>query len=317
MADNVTTEELESALSDVLLIAGQDTVEYVESLDLASHTDLNTVKDAIQAQIDAQTAILESITETDPDNGTTSIQELLNSLKALLSDEDGLVDVLTKIQENNSKIDTAKAELQTQLDDNAAAIASNVSSVTGLSNDLSTLNTTVTDNKTATDNAIALVKADSDTSKATLETLMGDSTVDGSIAKTIADEVAARNSAIATAKQEAIDAAAEAAADNADVTELTDKVGVIEGQLNDSTDEDGNLVKGGMTRLSDVEIAVTNEVTARISAIEAAKVELNENIAANVLKASSMNKLTLRNKFREGLGLPLISENNDGDGESI
>jgi len=98
MADNVTTEELEQALSDLASEMGLSVKEYVESLGYATVADLQASNEGLQAQITA-------ITELDADNGAESLAEKIKAIHDVVSNEDGVVqEILNKILENKQAI---------------------------------------------------------------------------------------------------------------------------------------------------------------------------------------------------------------------
>lgn len=93
-----------------------------------------------------------------------------------------------------------------------------------------------------------------------------------------------------------------------DLTALTDRVTVVEDTLNDTTDEDGNLVKGIKSRVGDLEtqaVANLNEAKAYADSV--------------ALKASSMDICAIGNSFRAALGLSNsdCSDGGDGDGAVV
>ena len=94
-----------------------------------------------------------------------------------------------------------------------------------------------------------------------------------------------------------------------DLTQLVDRITVVENTLNDTTDEDGNLVKGIKSRVRDLETqAVANLNEAKTYADSVA------------LKATSMDICAIGNSFRAALGLSSVdcsNGNNDGDGAVI
>ncbi len=287
MADNVTTDELEQALQDLATSLGQSTKEYVEGQGFAKDADLQTAIANLQGQITA-------ITEME-DNDHVSLAEKIEKIKEVLSNDEGVVQsIFSLIQENKQAIEDettratdAEAALQAQVtavqnkaNSNETAIATNASEITG-------------------------VKSRVDASEATLTTLTGDESVDGSIKKQIADEAARTNVAIATAKQEAIDEAKSYVDEKvgSDVSGLGDRVSELENAINDTTDENGNLVKGIKSRLSDVEARA-----------EAVLVEAKAYTDSKMIKASSMDICGIGNKFRSALGL--ADATCGGNGES-
>jgi len=334
MADNVTTQELEDALVSVLEIAGSDSKEYIDGLDLANHTDLQAAKDELLVLINQNSGLLESILETDPDNDSVSIQELLNSLKALLSDDNGLVDVLTKIQENSDAVNAAKAELQGNIDTVSSDVADTKNSITTINNSVADIQADIDDIK---ENGVEASQETLDAIAALDESVKGitgytdedGNEVVGSLETAVtAERDRAKNVSGATVDLQTEDKSNLVAAINevksgsdntaSQVSGLTSSIADINNQLEDTTDDDDNLVKGIKTRLTDAEGAVAQEVTDRTAAVQAAKDEVKTYVDDNVLKAGSMDFTKIRNGFRRGITLPEVSnDDNDGDGESV
>ncbi len=325
MADNVTTDELEQALQDLASEMGLSVKEYVESLGYATVAELQAAEANLQAQITA-------ITELDADNGAESLAEKIAAINAVISDENGAIqNILGKILENKQAIldevtraTAAEEALQSQITSNANRIASNEAAITSIASKANELKEAQDAVNVDVENRLSGVEG-------TLETLTGDETVDGSIAKSIADEAARTNVAISTAKTEAIDTA-KAYTDEkieaitgdtaATVAGLDERVTGVEKTLNDTTDEDGNLVKGVVTRLSDVEAKVDANETKRVHELEQAVEELKAYSDARDLKASSMDICGIGNKFRASLGLASRdcaggASGGDGDGAVI
>jgi len=318
MADNVTTDELEQALQDLANEMGLSVKEYVESLGYATADELLASKTDLQAQITA-------ITELDADNGAESLAEKIAAINAVVSDEDGVVqNILAKILENKQSILDESARATDVEADLQSQITSNLNKTNSNETALSNLADTVSANKSAQDTVNADIESRVAGAESTLTTLTGDETVDGSIAKVIADETTRTNAAIATAKAGATDDAKaytdeqiEAiTGDTASTVEgLDSRLGEVENTLADTTDEDDNLVKGIVTRVGDVETALTNEVARAVQAEADMLAQAKAYTDANTLKASSMDICGVHNKFRAALGLADKDCSGSGDGD--
>jgi len=272
---------------------GLSVKEYVESLGYSTVAELNTAVGSVQAQIDAITEI--------SDNGAESLAEKIQAINAVVSNADGeLQQILTLIQANKqlvldetTRATDVEAGLQVQLTAVSNKVTSNETALTGLSQK-------VTDNKTAQDEVNSNVATRLLAAEGTLETLAGDDTVDGSIAKAVKDEAVRTNTAI-SAVQEQINEITGGATGS--ISDIANRVGEVENLLKDTTDADGNLVKGHTTRITELENNVTNEATARVKAVSDALIESKAYTDANTLKLSSMDTSRIYNKFRTSLGL--------------
>ena len=323
MADNVTTEDLDTAIQNLAESMGISTKEYVEGgfLDLTTY---GTDKTAIEALIAANTEAMRIATEQD-DDGVQSWAEKIVAINAVLSDaENGeLQNILDKINVNTSAIAglvTTTDVIRTDLD---LATAKGNTNATGIS-DLNTALTSVSGRVTTTEGALTTlnsdatvagsvakaVKGEEDRAKASMQTtltevarveaervkntdaitiLNSDDTVDGSVAKAVLD------------------------ATGGDITDLKGRVedeekesARVAGILDDTTDVDDNLVKGVVTKVGDNAQAIIN-------ALADAKAYTD----ANTLKAASMDICAAGNKFRSALGLADATCGTDGDGEAL
>ena len=316
MADNVTTEELEQALKDLANSMGLSVKEYVESLGYATVEDLVASKADLQAQITA-------ITELDADNGAESLAEKIAAINAVVSDEDGVVqNILGKILENKQAIldetnraTDAEAGLQSQV---TASLNKANANTTALEN----LSTKVDDNKSLQDAINTDVEGRLSTVESDVATLKGDETVDGSVAKQIAEEATRTNVAIATAKTDAVNEAKaytdeqiEAiTGDTASTVEgLDGRVTAVEETLTDTTDADGNLVKGVVSRVADVEAGLSSEIERATQAEADVLAQAKAYTDENTLKASSLDIASITDVFKSALGLPTDS----GDGATL
>jgi len=311
MADNVTTDELEQALQDLASEMGLSVVEYVQSLGYSTVGELNAAVSGVQSQIDAITEI--------SDNGVESLAEKIKAIDEVITNSDGsIAQILTLIQENKQLVvdETARAtgveaDLQSQVTVNANKATSNATAIAGLTQ-------TVTDNKTAQDTVNADVEGRLSGAESTIVTLTGDETVDGSIAKAIkgeADRAKAQEAANTAALSDEVTRATAAETNlqsqldeitggaTGSISEIDGRVKVVENTLNDTTDVDGNLVKGVKTRVTDLENGLSAEVARATQAEADTLSNANAYTDAHTLKASSMDMCGIHNKFRASLGL--------------
>jgi len=324
MADNVTTDDLEKALQDLASQMGLSVKEYVESLGYSTVEELSTAISGVQSQIDA-------ITKIDADDGVETLAEKIQAINSVISNSDGEIQqILSLIQENKQLVtdETTRAtdvetDLQNQVTANANKTASNETAIANAVQSIS-------DNKSAQDTVNSDVESRLSSAEGTVATLTGDETVDGSIAKAIKGEadrakaIEAQNAQAladettrATTKEDDLQAQIDdiTGGDTGSISELTDRVGVVEDTLNDTTDENGDLVKGIVTRVTEVETAVTNEVSARVEAVTQALTDAKAYTDENILKASSMDICGIHNKFRASLGLADKDCSGGGDGD--
>jgi len=402
MADNVTTEELETALQQLADGMGLSVKEYVESLGYETVAQVTSKVAGVQAQIDA-------ITELDASDGAVSLAEQIKSIEAVLSNEDGVVQqIFTTIQGNSNAILTEKsraedieAGLRTDTDTAIAKGNSNTTAITNLdarvvanrqasesrdtalsdrvsplesaiallnNPDLTvegsiayaveqeairakaaalTLKTTLEGSiETAKDEAVQSVKdyadatfapvvAKSNANESALNTLNGDVTTDGSVAKQINDAKVSLQSSI-TLNEDAIaklnagsgvtgsvdEKIATALADlgQGNLTDMTDKITDLENTVNDTTDTDGNLVKGVATMTAENTTAIAQEKANRMAETAQTILDMKAYSDSKDLKASSMDICSIGNKFRFALGLAdtdCSGSSNNGDGEAI
>ena len=361
MAENVTTEDLEIALSDLAESMGLSTVEYVQSLGYATVAEVTAQGSDFQTQLNA-------ITELDADNGAESLAEKIKAINDVLVDENGVIQAIyTKIQENKQLVvdETARATaveagLQDQATANLNKGNSNATAITDLTGVVSTNKTASEDRDTALSGRVTATEGD-------LTTLKSDLTVEGSVdykveqerLRAVAAEASNRTVSdenIATAKDEAIahsdtvsatETTRATDAETALQTQIDDITGgdgetslsslqddldaevlratageasvkkAFEDIINDTTDEDDNLIKGHTTRIGDLENGLTAEAATRIAELAQAVTDLQEYTDSKTLKAASMDMCSIGNKFRSALGLADSSCGDDGDGAVV
>ncbi len=352
MAENVTTEELEIALSDLAESMGLSVVEYVQSLGYATVAEVTAQGGDFQAQLDAITEI--------SDNGVESLAEKIKAINDVLVDENGVIQAIyTKIQENKqlaldetARATGVEADLQTQVTANLNKGNSNATAISDLTG-------VVSANKTASENADSALDTRVIATEGDLTTLKGDATVAGSVAHSVEQErlravaseannraVSDANIASETTRATGVESDLQTQINditgggessisslqdalNAEITRATGieaglrtdvdganaRAAVLEDTLNDTTDADDNLVKGHKTRISDLESGLSAEATARIAELAQTVLDMQAYSDARDLKASSMNMCSIGNKFRSSLGLADSTCDGSGDGD--
>ena len=243
---NVTTQELQTALEQLASNLGLSVKEFVESLGYAKSTDLNTAVADLQNQINA-------ITELDANNGATSLAEKIRDIEAVLSDENGVVQAIY------SQIQANKQALNDEVTRATTAETDLQNQITGAVNRITQNEQEIANTKTLASNLAGQAEAN---------------------AKSYTD-------AKASNLQSQIDSITGAGAGGGvSLTSLDGRLKVVEDDLNDTTDANGNTVKGVKSRLADVE--------------------------ANMLKASDLDICAIGNKFRASLGLSAIDCSGNG-----
>ncbi len=349
MADNVTTEELEDALQELAEQMGLSVKEYVEGgfLDLTTYgQDMASVVSRLDAidVVDSEDDI-ESLAEkiiavnkvlSDDDGALQGILDLINVNKAdiagLVTTTDGLrTDVNTAIAKGNSN-ETALNDYKSVANDRMTEIEGSVTATEGRITDteasINTLESDVTVEGSvaysveqealraknvsgalsdlATEEKGSLVKAinevekDGIANKDAIAILNGDAETEGSVAKAVED------------------------ATGGDISDLKGRVEAEEAEsvrvatiLDDTTDEDDNLVKGIVTKVADNANALAVETQARMDQMAQAILDLQAYSDARDLKASSMDMCSIHNNFRSSLGLGDKSCDSSGDGETV
>ena len=293
MADNVTTEELETALNDLAESQGKSTVEYVQSQGYSTITELADAINGVQTQITA-------ITEMDADNGVESLAERIAAIKKVLEGEDGTVeDIFKLIQENEAAIAAAKVDYDAKIDD----------AKTLLSNDISSLDKNLTSRiDTARDDLGNDITSASENASENLSDAVKE------LEKKIAD-VEAGSTEDLTAK---IDELATSTTDNlatarVEVKEVTDANTASIEALSTGTADSFTAVSTTITELSDTTVA--NLETAKTELLEKIEATAAE-VESGVLKASSMDLCKISDAFRVALGLEKGCDG-DGDGEVV
>jgi len=192
MADYVTSEELQDELEKLANDLGISVQELLQ--DYVLKTDYATDKAAIVARLDALDVI-------DDADGVETLAEKVAALNAMFTEDGDLAtDVLNRIAQNATDItnETTRATgvedgLRTDVDTANAGVSTNASAISTVSSDLSTEVSRAQD-------AEAAIQGQVTTNTDKLTTLNGDSTVEGSVAKAVADEAARASAELATEK---------------------------------------------------------------------------------------------------------------------
>jgi polyhydroxyalkanoate synthesis regulator phasin len=281
MALNVTTQQLLDLLKALAAEQGKAVREYVQSQGFATEADLIAKFNEVNAKID-------SIIKIDANDGVETLAEKVQALQDLLNSEEGVVqEILDRLTANEKAISDlaakeasdikliqdALAALQTKVDNNTQAISNLQDQVT---KEVAELESEIQAN------AAAIAE-----NKKAIDVLNGDASVEGSVDYKVAQETARAKAAeaglaqaIETAKADAIkEAVSEAnaytdqkvqeAIDSLDVASdsefqaLEERVTEIENVLNDTTNEDGELEKGLVSQVKDLQTGLANEAAAR------------------------------------------------------
>ena len=300
---NVTTEELQKQLEALAEGMGTNVREYVQSQGFADEQEVLSRFNEVNKKIDA-------ITEMD-DNGVESLAEKIKSLKDLLANEDGVVQGLVdKINANAKGIEDIKAGTDTNFKKLQDALNANGVKIDDALEKIDNLKVSVSDLDKKIDEKIAETKTSVENLQSEIDTLTGDATVEGSIAKQIADESNRTNVSIEQAKQTAIDEAKKYADDkiesldlasNEEISKLKDRTASVESVLNDSTDDNGNLVKGLKTKVEETSTGLSKEISDRVAAVEKALNDAKAYTDANTLKADDVDVKVVIDKFANAL----------------
>jgi len=188
----VTSDELQTELENLAQELGISVQELLG--DYVLGTDYATDKAAIISRLDALDVI-------DASDGIETLAEKVAALNAMFTENGDLAtDVLNRIADNAAAITAettratnAEAGLRNDVDAATAVGASNTSAI-------SALDTRVVNNKTASEAADAALNTRVDGVVSSIDTLNGDETVDGSIAKAIKAEETRAKAELATEK---------------------------------------------------------------------------------------------------------------------
>ena len=311
MADNVTTTELETALQELATGMGLSVVEYVQGLGYSTTTELATAITGVQGQINA-------ITELDANNGAESLAEKIAAINAVLTDGGQIANIISLINANSAAIASEEARaiaaetaLQTQTTANGNKATSNETAISDLA-------AVVAANKNVADTDGDSLLDGVNANALAIGILNGDDAVVGSVASSVKGEedrakaVEAANAQQATANETAItglqgqiDSLTGAGGNGGNTTlaGLNVRVTNVENNLNDTTDVNGDLVKGNNSKIADLEAQAASASVAGPAAIAQALVDAKAYSDARDLKAASMDVCVIGNKFRQALGL--------------
>ena len=254
---------------------------------------------------------------------TTEVEAGLDTLNADASVEGSVAYAVAAEEARAKNVTGALADLAT---DEKATVVGAINEVQAETNLAQASANAAMDKATLNEDAIAILNGDDtvegSVAKAVLDATGGDISdlsdrvdaqeaatadlsgrVDG-VEESIASYKTTTEDAIAQAKEEATAAINDeiASREAADAV-LSDRTKVVEDILNDTTDEDDNLVKGIVTRTSDLEAEVQANLEKQIADLQAAVDDMKAYSDSNDLKAASMDMCSIGNKFRSALGL--------------
>jgi len=282
----VTSAELQAQLEQLANDLGVSLQEILAAF--YTKGEIDTTVAGITSRLDA----IDVIDATDGVETLAEKVKAINALLTDPANNTLATDLLNRIATNASGLSAeatrataAEAALQSAIDTNSNGVAQNASNITNLA-------VTVSDNKSATDLAISDMGDRVTATEGDLTTLKGDKTVTGSIANQI-DAEATRAKAVEAANQAAqaatqaqvdtlngdstvagsVDSKISSAVSNITVaastadaaqntrldaleaagTALDGRVATVEDVLNDTTDANGDIVKGVKTKVSDLE----------------------------------------------------------------
>ena len=321
MAD-VTSQDVQDMLEEFANTLGITIDEL-----LTGYLDLETYAVDKQAIMDRFAAI----DVIDSEDGIDSLAEKINSINEVISNSDGEIQgILDLITANNTAISdeaTRAAGVESGLrSDLDAAVNKGNSNATAISD----LSTVVGDNKTAIEGTVSALDDRVVSAEEYITTLQSDDTVEGSLAKMKADEIV--RTAAVTDPIKALGEANEAAiavlngdaetdgsvakavkdATGGDISDLKGRTEVLEATINDTTDEDDNIVKGLSTRMNDAENA-TSALDTKVTDLNAAAVARLDDLDTfrAGLASGIITGVKATNVFRAHFGLGEIDENGD------
>lgn len=318
MAQNVTTEQLQEALEQLSQQLGINVHDYVQSQGFADQVEVAKQFTEVNEKINA-------ITELD-DNGVESLAEKIKELQGLLNGEGETVqNILDKLAANEKSISDVKNELEksvSSLNDSVASLATRVSNI---ETSITDLNSKINSKVKEVSDELSELQTTQDEVKSKVDTLTAGSDVEGSIDYKMVQEKIRTNAAIDDAKSKAIESAKAYAdeklenldlASNEQITSLDDKIETVKSVLNDTTDENGELQKGIVSRLSETEKAVKQNVEAIAKGDAAMLSQAKAYTDSMTLDASKLDISKICNIFASALNSDKTTQTQT-DGEAL
>ena len=280
--------------------------------------------DTFNGEIEAIKLDIKKITEIG-ELDTESIAEKIQKINETIgkAEDDVVKSIFDQLAANSDAIkanEKAVNDLNAKVDSSVEAlnnkIATNESSIAGNKAKIDELEKKAAEYKETCETGIANVQKE-------IDTLNGDVNTDGSVAKQVNDAIAdevKRTNLLIDEVNEGIDAV------NANVGEVKAKVETVEGNvadinkvLNDSKDEDGNLVKGLKTQVTDNTASIQKEVEDRKAAIADLEEKIGNAASDICFETGVIDGTAAANAFRNVFGLaPLSNDNsNDSSGDDL
>lgn len=261
---------------------------------------------------------IEAITEME-ENGVQSLAEKVKALNDMFTENGDLAtDVLNRIAANTTAIG-ANATAIAGLDTRVGTTETEIVRVEDKVDANAIANAGARDALDARITANRVASEDRDTAIGTrIDTVEATAIADkAELTQSISDEVA-RATAVEADLQTQLDAVS--GGGTGSVSDLTDRMVAVETNLNDTTDAEGNLVKGLNTKVSDNAQAVVDESTRAVS--EEVRIEAKvDALAGSGLATGIICGKKASNKFRLQLGQAEKTFDcgtvQNGDGEAI
>jgi len=301
MADSVTSEELQAELESLAEGMGISIKELLSKYTTSS--ELNKTLDAMKLDIKKITEVGELDTESIAEK-IISINELLENIDG--EDLKGLVDSIAAnekaISDLAKTVEDTKVEITEALDAKETRLSNAETKLDGAIK-------TVEDNKAAQAKINDAMNTITTKTAADVEVLKGDG--DGSIVKQVTDAVGAereRTNTLVAGVNGKIDATSEK------VNTLETESARVSSILDDSTDEDGNLVEGVATMAKNAKEAAINETINRVKDVENLQEQINNMDGSGLVKGIICGKKAA-NKFNAIFDLAPFEVCDSGDDE--